>query len=216
MTDPRTREELIEYLRCQLEAAPRGAASRLAAALGKSRSVVSEILSGKRNVNAQELAVIKEFFASGETPGGELQNSRLAGGVPVVGRIGENIWTRPGGNFTSAAPVLVGAIDTEYPISEQSAWTLEETTIDGELRQGDLIFTVPFDLYRRRPLADDILVIRTRSDGFERFTLRRGVAGDSEVLLESMFPSRPHKARASEDDEIVGLFIGHFRPYKKR
>lgn len=216
MTDPRTKEELIEFVRSQLEAAPRGAASRLAEALGKSRSVVSEILAGKRNISAQELAVIKGFFGSGATPTGELQKSHLAGGVPVVGRIGENIWTRAGLKLSNAAPMLVGAIDTDYPVTEQSAWLLEETTTNGELRQGDIIFTVPFDLYRRRPLADDIVVVRTRDDGFERFTLRQGVPKESEVVLASMFPSRPHKARANEDEEIVGLFIGHFRPYRKR
>jgi len=215
MTDVRTKEEIIDWLREKLNVSPRGTAAALAKRLGKNRSVVSEILSGKRNVSGEELILLMEFFGGSAYAPKELREVEMAGGVAVVGRIGENIWTKAGGGDVPTKQTFVGAVVSEYPVEDQSAYILEETTPDHEYRAGDMIYTVPFTTYRSRPLPDDVVVILTFQGGFERFTLRRATAADGGVSLQPLFPDRKIFRPSDNVEAIVGLVIGFFRPQRK-
>jgi hypothetical protein len=214
MTDLRTKEDVIAFIRDRLEASPRGTATQLANKLGKDRSVITAILAGKRNVLAEELAVIREFFGEPPKLPGRLSGPHPVGGVPLVGRIGVNIWTRAAAALLQPLKIeMVGGISLDYPLADQSAYRLEEATINGEYLPGDLIYVVSFAKYRGELLEDDIVVVKSEQDGFERFLMKQAVLNLPTISLQ---PLLDEGLTEHLPETVVGLFVGHFRPHRKR
>lgn len=200
-----SRADIVEWLRAELaKEIPGKNQSQLAKFLGKDRSAITRILKGRQDISVTDHAMMREFF--GATTQKLVQEP--VEGVRMVGTIGDHVWLAQ----TDDSPSYVGAVSSEYDISEQSAFKLFEATPDGEFLVGDVIYTVPFDKYRQRPLKGDLIVTRTERDGLERYSLREAaVVGATLKLVRLGDHSVP-----SEKEEPLGLMIGFYRPLRQR
>lgn len=214
MDDPDIKKSIRDWLRDRLAAEQRGTRSRLARELKLDRSAITHMIAGSRDISASELVIIRRFFGVKDEQPGELKPSAITHGVPVVGRIGENIWSRASTALGKEVLDVVPAGDAD-DLSMQSAFTLEETTKDGDYRRGDRVYTVPFASARAHPLVGDVVVVESEKDGFKRFTLRKAVQRGTAVVLEPMF-AQPDPATTVDRETVVELVIGFFRPQRRR
>lgn len=126
----------------------------------------------------------------------------------MAGFIGENFWSM----LESESDRRIGAVSTEYDISEQEAYQLSEPTPNSEYLAGDFIFVVPFEKYRTRPALKDYVVVRTNRDGFTRFSLRVAVVVEGVIRLVPVGLSTP--APSADSEKPIGLMIGFYRPVR--
>lgn len=214
MPDKKIAADIRKWLAKQLASSPRGTRSRLAEAIGVDRSAITSILNGTRNITASEMVIIRGFFGLAEP--GELRPVQGVQGVRVVGRLGENIWMRiESADSADDKAEIVPASDLTYPIETQTAYIVVEKTAGGEYLQNDRIYAVPFSLHRGEPLIDDIVVVRTEVNGFVRFTLRHAVlSSNGGVALAPM--ALEADLAVAENETIIALVIGFFRPQSRR
>lgn len=215
MSDPHSAQNFLSWFRARVAESPRGVQSRIAEMLEKDRAIVTRYLKGEQLPTEDDVKLIKEFFGEGEKSTGELREVQIGGGVPVVGRIGENVWAKATLPQATIRPILVGAVELEYPIEHQKAFTLEEDTPDGKYLKGDLIFTVSFGDYRARPLPGDIVVVTTVQAEFERFTLRRAHSTDAGIGLSSLSNTGMLPVPPAKNETVSRLVIGFYRPHRK-
>ena len=203
-----TKTEIVTWLKQRFALREPGKnQARLAEYLGKDKSAVTRILAGEQDITVDEFAAMMRFF--GAAPDSELTEHELVGSVEMAGRIGDDVWTSCALKLTER----VGAVSADYPLEEQRAYKVVEATTDGQYADGDIIFTVPFQNYRIKPAANDLIVVRAERAGLVRFSLRRarrkGITGA--VVLERLGPGP-----APDEDEVpVGLMIGHYRPVSR-
>lgn len=216
MATPKTKAEIVAWLKSRLaEKQPGKNQAQLAKALGKDRSAVTRILAGQQDITVDDYAVMRLFFGEAgllPEPAERLQRKSIAGSVRMVGRVGDNTWTR-----MHEGPVdgpTIGAVTSEFPVEDQSGWELIEPTLDGQYHRGDVIFTVPFDIYRGRLVVDDIVVVRAMRGSLERYSLRRAVLIGFEVTLVALSPKTPSAVVGHDSETPIGLVIGFFRRHR--
>lgn len=203
----RSREQIIVWLKGELaKKQPGRNQSALARHLGKDRSAITRILKGGQEISVTEYARMQEFFRSEP----QLLLQQVAG-VRMAGVLGDRVWTRPD---EEPQQRYIGAVSTEYPISEQAAYTLFEQTPDGRYQAGDVVFTVPWDKYRTAPLADDLVVVKSERDGLVRYSLRIAVARGGRVSLTPLGDQSSQKHDDAE--QPIGLMIGFYRPHRRQ
>jgi hypothetical protein len=203
--------ELIRWMIEQFRLQPHKSRSDLARTLGVDRSVVTKILKGqrKRGILAAEREIIMTFFDNSVAQT-TLMSSTLRGGLVVKGLIGTHVWEVEGDE--TREPIKIGTPILDHPIEEQSLYELAATSRDGDLRKGDYIYAVPFETYRVRPLADDLLIVRRRQGRLVNYSLVRAVRIRQGVGLQPVFAGDPD----NDDGDIVGLVIGTYRPIGRR
>lgn len=190
-------------------------ASRVAEVLGIHRSQLSRKNpknGSRRRLSDEDIAKICEAFGWDNPLRRELAAGSALGGIPVVGRLAENLWLQ------SDAPEqpreekvglgrTSGFIRPAYPIEEQVGFLVEVPGLAGEnFRVGDYIVAVPFAKYRSTPNPNDLLVIRRRNRGLESLALRRAVRIDGIIELKAVLQKSVTQLEA--DKEIIGLVIG--------
>jgi plasmid maintenance system antidote protein VapI len=199
----------------------------LAGHLKRSESVVSRILSGERQIKADELPRIADYLGTEIPLGGSVRNganyanttqrrSALATAqsvrlVSVMAVIAPAVWREAGSAGVSSR--------TQVPaVPDQRLSGLEQYACEIEAEPGHFAICVNYFELRQRPVADDLVhVIRTRGDLREN-TLRRVAIHGDQVRLQLAgeggkgaagalsYPSR----KPTENLEIKGLVVGHF------
>lgn len=177
-------------------------------------SQVTKLLQGRRTLAVNEKAKIIDFFHEELAPSG-LRSVGQLGGVIVIGRLGDHIW-EVDDKTVRPADRRVGSPAIDYPIDEQSAYELAASSRDGDFKDRDFVYTVPFENYRTRPMPDDIVVVRRRQSGLTSFSLQRAVPSGNGTVLKPVLEGSDKVAAAKGTDQIVGLVIGTYRPRIRR
>lgn len=131
-----------------------------------------------------------------------------------MGRIGDHLW-EVADEKAASAQRIIGSPCLDYPLEEQMAYELGAGSHDGEFRAGDFVFTVPFNNYRARPLADDLVVIERKRGELRNFSLQLIVLTKKGAELQPVLEGGERAERAAPN-QIVGLVIGSYRPRGRR
>lgn len=186
----------------------------LARALGVHRTVVTQILQGKRKrgVTSAERAIIAAFFDAQVAAPSIMSPIVQLGALTVAGIVGDHIWVED----VSRPPIDARRLGTPiltYPLAEQTAYELSSGSADGEWRAKDFIYCVPFGAYRSKLLLDDAVLVRRRQGNLTSYSLMVAVQDGREVVLR---PALAGSAPSVDKPDIIGLVIGTYRPRTSR
>jgi hypothetical protein len=202
--------KFIDWVRSELQAVGRGGQSALARWLGVDRSQITQLIKGRRQhlTVAEQRKIVEFFYNYSVPPPGGPEFPANVRGVMVLGRVG-NHWVEE--SSSTGAHALVGSPELSFPYEEQQAFELLASSRDGDFREGDFIYTVPFATYRNEPLpGDEVLVVRRKS-GLISYVLQRvHRRGDSNSLI-SVLEGTPDNDPQAETT-ILGLVVGSYRP----
>lgn len=193
---------------------PGKSAKGLADALGIHQSTISKIISGERKLRADELPIIARYLEVDPPIASHKGDASVHVGLVTVTEIAaRGVWRE-----ASAVPMLSETLvpivpDSRYYGMDQFAVRVDTADF---FKAGDFAVFVPFGEIRKNPRDRDIVLIkRSRGDLVETTIRRVSMRGDVINLV-----SEPEVAGASPEvipydhstTEIVGLFIGLFRP----
>lgn len=164
-----TQREYIRWINESIERNPRLSQAGLARALGKNRSAVSMMLSGKRKIQLDEVPTIAMYL--GVSPPEVKSTVTTTVQVPVMGRITRGDWTS---EFEPQRADEVMALPIEeYPASAQVAFEVAPHIAALVPRLGDYAICVPMNEYRRFPQHDDLVVYQLEKDDLRHWGIAR-------------------------------------------
>jgi hypothetical protein len=193
----------------------------LAGHLKRSESVVSRILSGDRQIKADELPRIADYLESEIPVAAGVRNDTNTTGsrrsglglaqstalVPVMAVIAPAVWREAGGRVMARKAQVPAVPDPRLAGVPQYACELESDP-------GHFVICVNYFDIRQRPTTDDVVhVVRTRGEMHEDTLRKVAVNGDAVRLVPVdgkgqtlLYPAR----KSAETIEIKGLVVGRY------
>lgn len=221
-----SKQTYIDWIRAGLTK-PGKSGKGLAGHLKRNPSVVTRILSGNREIKANELPRIADYLDSEIPVAGLAWDAKVNGTttyrrasnlgpalsvrlVPVMAVIAPGVWREAGGDSVAAKARVPAVPDQRLAEIDQYACEIEGSP-------GSYVICVIYNEIRQRPLADDLVhVVRTKGDLREETLRRIAISGDHVTLhlpepnakgAPLGYPSR----RVGELVEIKGLVVGRFQ-----
>ena len=173
-------------------------------------SEVNKMVTGKRRIRLDEVEPIATRLGCPLPFHEGLSKREPYPGVAIRGYVDPSSWWEPTEMRQTVDDQYkrrtAGVIDPRYPTEKQTAFELMNSTRDGEMRRGDVLICVSFDIYRKFPLPNDILIFRATRGTLETFVIVRAVTEGSttvlvQMLTEGVVPIEP-----------MWIVIGLFRP----
>lgn len=181
----------------------RGMQARMSRATGIPPDVLTKILKGRRELLVKELNAIVDFLGKSPPIGKTRPTDHRK--VRIMGTLGDDYWA------STSKPAEVRTVNSpvnKYPIEAQTAFEVGADSVDGVLRRGDVVFTVPHQEYRPKPISGDVLVYFRENDGRVNYTLVI-VTGDDGAALAPYLVDEP----APEGGHPIALVVSHHRDW---
>jgi transcriptional regulator with XRE-family HTH domain len=202
-------------------------ASGLARSLGIDPSIVSKMVTGKRRISAEELPRIARYLGVPEPRSVDIVNGlgrpaeiRLQTQVVSVTKVASGgVWREVGALSVFDRAIIPAVPNPRIEGLTQYAIRVEGTDTDKLFRLGDYAIFVPFDDIRTAPRDGDLVEVEQRRGNMKQTTIRRVRLNGEAVELwpESTAPEwqapMPYPSQTRfETTQIVGLYVGMFRP----
>jgi SOS-response transcriptional repressor LexA len=147
----------------------------LAKALGRHPAVVSNILSGKRDIKAREIAIISRYLettAPTNVASKEQESLHKITTAFIVGDVAAGVWAEPGVHFEPIPSTIV--VDDKWPEKSVYLLRVRGTSINRHAKDGDLVlcldaYAAPRDFQH----GDWVVAERTDADGRIETTVKR-------------------------------------------
>lgn len=174
-----TQTEYIRWISRALADNPRLTQAGLARAIGKPRSTISMMLSGRRRIQLDEIPTMAVYLGVNPPEASPSDNQSVQ--VPVMGRITRGDWTS---HFEPLRSDQVMALPIEpYPASAQVAFEVAPHISAAVPRLGDYAICVPMRDYRKFPQPNDLVVYRVENDGLVHWGVARVVRRSHTTVL---------------------------------
>lgn len=190
----------------------------LADHLGIDPTAVSKMLTGVRQIKADELVRIARFLGV-DGPSMSAQNLPTVD-VRVTAIVAAGVWREPRGGAMLFEGVPIPAVPSpKYKGMTQKAVRVDGTDFARTIQPGRYVIYVPASEARRKPQPNDIVYITRQRGDLVEHTLRRVHYGDHESVMELHSepadgpPDVLHYPSNSRDRiEIVGFCLGVYAP----
>lgn len=172
---------LIKWIQDALEANPALSQSGLARHLERDRSVVSNMLAGKRNIKATEVEEIAAYL--GVPPpvlGHAAASSSKPREVRVMGRVSKD-WHEVNGFEPQGRATISGTSDERFPLEHQMAFELAPGMRDAVGNATHLI-VVPTKAYRPAPMVGDLFLTKQKQGTLVNHQLVRATRGKNNAV----------------------------------
>lgn len=188
----------------------------LAKALGVDPSVVSKMVSGKREIKLAEIASVTAYL--GESPPDlNVQPTRISvSKILLAGRIAAGVWREAETLSPSDMYPVAVARDERYPTVEQYALLVEGSSVNRIVPNGAYVICAPYFDVRRDVQDGDLAHVERRRGGLVEATvkcIKITRRGEVELWPESTDAKQtPIKLADTADVEevvICGLVIGY-------
>jgi hypothetical protein len=212
-----------EWLRRGLQQ-PGKSNAGLAKVLGIDPSIVSKMLTGKRQIKATELPAIARYLGvpeprsvyEGDGPlRPEVHLATLT--VPVTKIASGGVWREAGALAVHDRAMIPSVPNPKLAGLKQYAIRVEGSDTNRLFYAGDYAIFVPFEAVREKPRDGDLVEVERRRGTLKETAIRRVriMGQDVQLWPESTEPEwqRPEIFKQGKADmEIVGLYVGMFRP----
>jgi hypothetical protein len=196
----------------------------LAKVLGCDPSIVSKMVTGKRQIKAIELPVIASYLGVPEPrsvynddgpPRPEAHLTTLT--VPVTKIASGGVWREVGALAVHDRAMIPSVPNPKLAGLKQYAVRVEGSDTNRIFLEGDYAIFVPFAAVRESPRDGDLVEVERRRGQLKETTIRRVriIGQEMQLWPESNAPEwqRPDTFKQGKaDTEIVGLYVGLFRP----
>lgn len=144
----------------------------LAKAISRHPAVVTNLLSGNRELKAREIAVIARYLEVDPPKGLPVEEQHQISTAFIIGDVAAGVWAEADVHF-EPIPTTV-AIDTRWPASAVYLLRVRGTSINRQAKEGDLVlcldtFAAPRDFQN----GDWVVAERTDADGRRETTVKR-------------------------------------------
>lgn len=158
--------------------------SGLAKALGRSPSMVTNLLKGERQLKANEINRIARYLeeAAPPTPRREADSAPVIGYLMITGEVAGGVWTEPGLEF-DPIPTKV-AVDPRWPEDQMFLLRVRGSSINRRALDGDLVMCL--DAYaapRRFQPGDWVIAERERGGLIETTVKKVGMSPEGDWVL---------------------------------
>lgn len=144
----------------------------LAKALHRHPAVVTNILSGKRDIKAREMPIIARYLEVDPPDTAPAEEHHKIATAFIVGDVAAGVWTEPDVNFEPIPSTVV--VDTRWPEHSVYLLRVRGSSINRQAKDGDLVLCLDvFAAPRSFQHGDWVVAERTAADGRRETTVKR-------------------------------------------
>lgn len=148
----------------------------LAKAIGRHPAVVTNILSGKRELKAREISTIANYLGVDPPANAPIEERHQIATAQIIGDVVAGVWAEPGVHFEPIPSTVV--VDARWPEHSVFLLRVRGASINRQAREGDLVLCLdahaaPRDFQH----GDWVVAERVDAAGRIETTVKR-VAGD--------------------------------------
>lgn len=163
----------IEWIRAGLDK-PGKTKAGLAKAISRHPAVVTNILSGKRELKAREISVIARYLEVDPPDTAPIEEQPKIATAFIVGDVAAGVWSEPGVNYEPIPSTVV--VDARWPEHAVFLLRVRGSSINRQAKEGDLVLCLEaHEAPRDFQHGDWVVAERTDAAGRIETTVKRVV-----------------------------------------
>jgi SOS-response transcriptional repressor LexA len=109
----------------------------LAKAISRHPAVVTNILSGKRELKAREISIISRYLEVDPPENAPIEDKKQIATAFIIGDVAAGVWSEPGVNYEPIPSTVV--VDARWPEHSVFVLRVRGSSINRQAKEGDLV-----------------------------------------------------------------------------